>query len=132
MSEESEWKDVNPVTADLPIKGRIIILLIAGGLALGILGFLGVRVRPLGLAVGAFSLFTGIGMVTRAVKRRISANIKPGAMIAAAGFLMLLANPRFGLVASFATYFLIVGAIILVVTGISKAIKMAWDLGKRA
>jgi hypothetical protein len=132
MSEESEWKDVNPITADLPNKGRTIIILIVGGLVLGILGFLGTKVRPVGLAVGFFAFSTGIGMIIRAVKQRISANIKPGVIITVAGFLMLLANPRFGLVAGFATYFLVAGALVLVLTGISKAIKLAWDLGKRS
>jgi hypothetical protein len=132
MSEESEWKDVNPITADLPNKGRTIILLIAGGFALGLLGFLGMRIRPLGLAVGSFAFFTGIGVILRNVRRKIHTSLKPAVIITIAGFLMLLANPRFGLVAGFATYFLIVGAIVMVVMGLSKAIKLAWDLGKRS
>jgi hypothetical protein len=132
MNEESEWKDVNPITADLPNKGRTIIILIVGGLALGLLGFIGMRVRPLGLAVGTFTFFTGIGMVLRAVKRKIHTDLKPAVIITVAGFLMLLANPRFGIVAAFATYFVIVGALGLLVVGLSKAIKLAWDLGKRS
>jgi Sec-independent protein translocase protein TatA len=43
---------------------------------------------------------------------------------------MLLANPRFGVVMSFAGFLLIVIAIGLVVFGLSKAIKLAWELGK--
>jgi hypothetical protein len=129
---EPEWRDANPETADLPNKGRIIILLIAGGLALGLLGIIGMRVRPLGLAVGSFAFVTGIGMILRAVKQKISTNIKTAIIITVAGFLMLLANPRFGVVAAFATYFVIVGAIGLVVAGLSKAIKLAWDLQKRS
>jgi O-antigen/teichoic acid export membrane protein len=131
MSEESEWRDVNPITADLPNKGRTIILLIAGGLAIGLLGIVGMRLKPVGLAVGAFAFFTGIGMIIRAVKSKVHTSLKPALIITVAGFLMLLAHPRFGLVAGFAMYFLVVGAIILIVTGISKAIKLAWDLGKR-
>jgi hypothetical membrane protein len=129
---EPEWKDVNPETADLPNKGRTIILLIVGGLALGLLGIIGMRVRPLGLAVGTFTFVTGIGMILRAVKQKINNNIKTAVIVTVAGFLMLLANPRFGVVAGFATYFVVVGAIGLLVTGLSKAIKLAWDLGKRS
>ena len=128
MSEnEHEWKDVNPVTADLPNKGRTVILCIVGGLVLGLLGFLGMRIRPLGLAIGTFSLITGIGMLVR----RRATHFKPALVLTIAGFLMLLANPRFGLVAGFAAYFLITGAIGLVVVGLGKAIKLAWELGKR-
>jgi uncharacterized membrane protein HdeD (DUF308 family) len=131
MSDESEWKDVNPITADLPNKGRTIIFFIVGGLALGLLAIICFKVRPVGLAVGAFALFTGIGMIMRAIKRRVSADIKPAVIITIAGFLMLLTHPRFGYVPAFAMLFLIIGALILILTGISKAIKLAWDLGKR-
>jgi hypothetical membrane protein len=132
MNDESEWKDVNPITEDLPNKGRTIILFIVGGLALGLLGIVGMRVRPLGLAIGSFAFVTGIGMILRAIKQKVSTNIKTAVIITVAGFLMLLANPRFGVVAGFAAYFVIVGAIGLVVMGLSKAIKLAWDLQKRS
>jgi hypothetical protein len=131
MSEESEWRDVNPITADLPNKGRTIILLIVGGLAIGLLGIIGARIRPVGLAVGAFAFFSGMGMIIRAVKRKAHTDLKPAIIITIAGFLMLLANPRFGILVGFAMWFLIAGAIALVLVGLSKAIKLAWDLGKR-
>jgi hypothetical protein len=132
MSEESEWKDVNPITADLPNKGRTIILLIVGGLAIGLLGIIGARIRPVGLAVGAFAFITGMGMIMRAIKRKVHTDLKPAIIITIAGFLMLLANPRFGFVVGFAMWFLIAGAIVLILLGLSKAIKLAWDLGKRS
>ena len=130
MTNESEWKDVNPDTQDLPTKGRTAILCIAGGIAAGALGFIGMRIRPVGLAVGSFALFTGIGMLLR--MRRNKVNVKIAAFVTAAGFLMLLANPRFGVVAAFAGYFLITGAIGFVVLGLFKAVKLAWDLGNRS
>jgi hypothetical protein len=128
---EPEWRDANPATADLPDKGRIIIALIAGGIALALLTFIGIRIRPLGLVAGFFIFGTGIGMLLRAVKRKVNTNFKTAVIVTASGFLMLLANPRFGVVAGFAAYFLTVGSIGLVVLGLFKAIKLAWDLGNR-
>ena len=121
---EPEWRDANPSTADLPNKGRAVIVCIAGGLVLGVLTFIGMRIRTVGLAVGVFALFTGIGILLRRQKARF----KTGVALAAAGFLLLLSNPRFGVVAGFAVYFLIVGAIGLAVLGICKAVKLSWDL----
>jgi len=130
MTNEPEWRNANPETADLPNKGRAVILCLAGGLALGALSFVGMRIRPVGLAIGGFAFFTGIGMLVRA--RRQKAGFKTAAIITVAGFLMLAANPRFGMVAPFAGYFLITGAIGLVVFGLVKAVKLAWDLGNRS
>jgi len=127
MTNEPEWRDANPTTADLPNKGRAVILCIAGGVALGVLAFVGMRIRPVGLAAGTFAFISGITML---VRRRI--NVKISVMLAVAGFLMLLANPRFGVVAGFAGYFLIVGALGLVVLGLFKAVKLCWDLGNRS
>ncbi|MDR0322753.1 MAG: hypothetical protein LBI28_14760 [Treponema sp.] len=127
---EPEWRDANPATEGLPNKGRIIIALIAGGIALAVLTIVGMRVRPVGLIAGVFIFSSGIGMIFRAVKRKVNTNIKNAVIVTASGFLMLLANPRFGVVAGFAAYFLIIGAIGLVVLGLFKAIKLAWDLGK--
>ena len=126
MSEENEWRDVNPITENLPGKGKTVILLIAGGIMLGVLTIIGMRIRPVGLGVGMFSFFSGITMLLR----RRTFNFKPGLILAASGFLMLLANPRFGVVAGFAGYFLVVGAIGLVIFGLFKAIKLSWELGK--
>ena len=126
MSNEPEWRDANPSTENLPFKGRDIIMCIAGGLIIGILTIIGMRVRPVGLAFGAFALVYGITMMIR--RRKFSS--KPALILAVSGFLMLLANPRFGVVAGFAGYFLVVGAVGLVVFGIIKAIKLAWELGK--
>jgi len=128
MTDEHEWKDVNPVTADLPNKGRTVILCIVGGIVLGVLAFVGMRIRPVGLAAGMFAFVSGITMLIR--RRKV--NVKISVIVTVAGFLMLLANPRFGVVAGFAGYFLIVGALGLVVLGLGKAIKLAWDLGNRS
>jgi asparagine N-glycosylation enzyme membrane subunit Stt3 len=130
MTNEPEWRDANPATADLPNKGRTVIFCLVGGLALGVLSFVGMRIRPVGLAVGGFAFFSGIGMLLR--RRRQKASLKPAVIITAAGFLMLAANPRFGMVAPFAGYCLITGAIGLVVFGLIKAVKLAWDLGNRS
>jgi len=126
MSNEPEWRDSNPSTENLPFKGRDVIMFIVGGIVIGILAILGMRLRPIGLAFGMFALVSGITMIVR----RRKFNIKPGLVLAVSGFLMLLANPRFGVVAGFAGYFLVVGAVGLVVFGIAKAIKLAWELGK--
>jgi uncharacterized membrane protein YkgB len=128
MTDEQEWKDANPATADLPNKGRMVILYIVGGVVLGALAFIGMKIRPVGLAAGTFAFITGITTLIR--RRKYYGKI--GIVLAVAGFLMLLANPRFGIVAGFAGYFLIVGALGLVVLGLFKAVKLSWDLGKRS
>jgi len=126
MSNEPEYKDANPGTENLPNKGRNIILFVAGGLALGILGIVGMRIRFLGLAVGSFTFISGLMMLVR----RRQFFYKPGLIVTLAGFLLLLANPRFGVVAAFAGYFVVLLAIGLVVFGLAKAIKLAWDVQK--
>ena len=133
-SNEREWKDVNPITEDLPNKGRTVIFCIVGGIVIGVLGIIGARIKPIGLAIGSFAFFTGIGMFIRMriqQRQNLKPNIKIAAIITATGFLMLLAHPRFGLIAPFAIYILITGAIGLVVFGIWKAIKLSWDLWKK-
>jgi hypothetical protein len=130
MTNEPEWRDANPETADLPNKGRSAILCLVGGIVIGAVGIIGVRIRPVGLGVGTFAFFTGIGMFVRMRKKKTDPKI--AAIVTAAGFLMLLANPRFGLVVPFAMYLLITGAIGLAVLGLFKAVKLAWDLGNRS
>jgi len=126
MSDEKEYRDVNTNTENLPNKGRNIILFVAGGLALGVLGIVGMRIRFLGLAIGSFTFISGLMMLVR----RRQFFYKPGLIVTLAGFLLLLANPRFGVVAAFAGYFVVVLAIGLVVFGLAKAIKLAWDVQK--
>ncbi|MCL2209998.1 MAG: hypothetical protein FWC19_07825 [Treponema sp.] len=126
MSNEPEWRDANPQPENLPGKGRTIILFVLGGIAIFALTIIGIRIRPVGLAAGIFAFFSGIMMLLR----RHRYNFKRSLIITACGFLLLLANPRFGIVAGFASYFLIVGAIGIVVFGLVKAIKLAWDIGK--
>ena len=128
MTNEPEWRDANPATEDLPNKGRAVIICIVGGLVMGVLTIIGMRIRVVGLAAGIFALVAGITMLIR----RRKFNVKTGIIVTVAGFLMLLANPRFGYVAPFAGYILITGAIGLVVFGIGKAIKLSWDLGNRS
>jgi len=126
MSNESEWKDANPIVENLPGRGRLIIQLIAGGIALFVLTFVGMRIRHIGLAVGSFSFISGLVMLVR----RKQFFYKPGLIVAICGFLMLLTYQPIGIIKGFAAYFLIVGAIGLVVFGLFKAIKLAWELGK--
>jgi len=126
MTNEPEWRDANPSTEILPGKGRVVIQCIAGGVALLVLTIVGMRVRPLGLTVGMAALITGIMMLIRRKKY----NFKSSLVVTVSGFLLLLAHPRFGAVAAVAGYFLIAGAIGLVVFGLLKAIKLAWDVGK--
>jgi asparagine N-glycosylation enzyme membrane subunit Stt3 len=126
VTNEPEWKDASPPPENLPVKGRDVIICIVCGIALGALAIVGMRIRPVGLSIGVFAFFSGIMMMIR----RRQLNYKPGLGLAISGFLMLLANPRFGVVAGFAGYFLMVGAIGLFAFGIFKAIKLAWELGK--
>ncbi|MCL2265228.1 MAG: hypothetical protein FWC22_04210 [Treponema sp.] len=126
MTNEPEWRDANPASENMPNRGRSAIILIAGGVALGVLAIVGMRVKPVGLAVGVFTFVSGLTMLVR--KRQFF--YKPGLIVAGCGFLLLLANPRFGVVAAFASFFVIVVAVGLVVFGLFKAIKLAWELGK--
>ena len=127
---DDEWKDANPPTKDFSNKGRAAIICIAAGVALGILALVGAKIRPVGLTVGTFAFMTGLGMLIR--KQKLKADLKPALLVTAAGFLLLLTHPRFGYAAGFAVYFLIIGAIGLVVIGIGKALKLSWDLGRRS
>jgi len=126
MSNEPEWRNANPGTENLPFKGRDIIMCVAGGIAIAAVAIIGMRVRPVGLACGSLAFFYGVMMLIR--NRKL--NNKPALVLAVCGFLMLLANPRFGVVAGFAGFFLVIGAVGLVVYGIFKAIKLAWEVGK--
>ena len=132
MTNEPEWRDANPETADLPNKGRTVILCLAGGLAIGVLSFVGMKIKPVGLALGGFAFFSGIGSILRMRMRRQKANFKIALVITSAGFLLLATHPRFGIAASFAGTCLITGAIGLVAFGLIKAVKLAWDLGNRS
>ena len=127
MSNEPEWKDANPSTENLPNRGKTIIHLIAGGIALAVLTIVGMRIRPLGLAVGSFTFVSGLMMLIR--RRQLF--YKPGLIVTGCGFLMLLANPRFGAIMGFAGFLLIAIAIGLVVFGLFKAIKLAWDVQRK-
>jgi len=126
MTNEPEYKDANPSTENLPGRGRLIIQLIAGGIALFVLTIVGLRIRHIGLVVGSFSFISGLVMLVR----RRQFFYKPGLIVTVCGFLMLLTYQPIGVVRGFAAYFLIVGAIGLVVFGLIKAIKLAWELGK--
>jgi len=126
MSNEPEWREANPSSENMPNRGRAAILFIAGGIVLAILAIVGMRVRPVGLAVGVFTFVSGLAMLVR----RKQFFYKPGLIVTGCGFLLLLANPRFGVVAGFAAYFIIIAAIGLVVFGLFRAIKLAWELGK--
>jgi len=126
MSNEPEYRDANPAPENMPNRGRTAIIFIAGGIALFVLTLVGMRVRPVGLAVGVFTFVSGLMMLVR----RKQFFYKPGLIVTGCGFLLLLANPRFGAVAGFAGYFLIVAAMGLFVFGLFKAIKLAWEVGK--
>jgi len=128
MSNESEWRDANSSAENLSGRGRLIIMLIAGGIALIILTIVGMKIRPVGLAVGIFTFVSGLMMLVR----RKQFFYKPGLIVSGCGFLMLLANPRFGVIMGFAGFLLIAIAVGLVVFGLFKAIKLAWDVQKRS
>ena len=130
MTNEPEWRDANPETADLPNKGRMVILYIAGGLVIGALTIIGLKMRQVGLAVGTFAFFSGIGMLFR--RRKTNYNYKAAVIVTVVGFLMMLAVSSPVVVKAVVGHLLITGAIGLVVLGIGKAIKLAWDLGKRS
>ena len=126
MSEEPDWKDVNPKTENLPDKGRITIQFIVGGIALLVLTIICMRFRVIGLFVGTTAFITGIRMLTRRGKH----NVKFSLTVLACGFFLLLAYPSLGPLAGFSVFFLIIGAIGLIAYGLFRAIKLAWDVGK--
>ena len=126
MTNEPEWRDANPKIGNLPDKGKIIILMIAGGIALGVLIFVSMVIKPIGLAVGGIAFINGIIMLVR----RRQLNYKPGLILTACGFLFLLSHPRFGPVVGIAGMILVIGAVGLVVFGLFKAVKLAWDVGR--
>ncbi|MCL2410405.1 MAG: hypothetical protein FWC97_02060 [Treponema sp.] len=126
MSNEPEWKDANPSSDNLQGKGRIIIQFIVGGIALFILTMVSARIRPLSLGIGGFAFMSGLMMLVR--RRQLF--YKPGLIVTLSGFLLLLTTPRFGVVAGFASFFLVVGAIGLFAFGLVKAIQLAWDVQK--
>jgi len=126
MSNEPEWRDATPKNENLPNKGKIVIQLIAGGIALIVIAVAGRVVRPLGLITGGFAFMSGLMMLVR--RRQVF--YKPGLIVTACGFLLLLANPRFGVVAGFAGWLVFTVAIGLVAFGLFKAVMLAWDVGK--
>ena len=126
MSNEPEWRDATPINENLPNKGKIVIQFIAGGLALIIIAVVGRVIRPLGLIAGGFAFMSGLMMLVR--RRQLF--YKPGLIVCACGFLLLLANPRFGIIAGFAGWLVFTVAIGLIAFGLLKAIKLAWDVGK--
>ena len=62
--------------------------------------------------------------------RRKQVFYKPGLILIGCGFLLMLANPRFGIIAGFAGWIIFTIAIGFIVFGLLKAIKLAWDIGK--
>ena len=126
---EQEWKDVNPQTADLPDKGRAVILCIVGGIVLLIMGLIGIRFRHVGLVVGMFAFLTGIGMI---IRKRKTTNRKIAFFLAVSGLLLLLTYPTIGLVKIIAGTLLYILPIGLIAFGLVKAVMLSWDLGKRS
>ncbi|MDR2542867.1 MAG: hypothetical protein LBC80_05395 [Treponema sp.] len=126
MSNEPEWRNANPSTENLPGKGKVVIQLIFGGIALLVLAIAGRVIRPLGLGVGGFAFVSGILMLLR--RRQLF--YKPGLIVTVCGFLLLLSTPRFGVVAGFASFFVVATALGLVVFGLINAIKLAFDVQK--
>ena len=126
MTNEPEYRDVSSDTENLPNKGRNIIQFVAGGIVLGVLGIISMRIRPMGLVVGSFVFISGLSMLVR--RRQLF--YRPGLIVALAGFLLLLTHHRFGIVAGFAATFVVMLAIGLVVFGLVKAIILAWDVQK--
>ena len=126
MNDEQEWRDATPITDNKSNKGKMIILLLAGGVALIVIAVVGRVIRPLGLAAGGFAFMSGLMMI---IRRRQIFN-KTALILMGCGFLLLLANPRFGIVAGFAGWLVFTVAIGLLVFGLLKAIKLAWDIGR--
>ena len=126
MTNEPEWRDANPKTNNLSGRGRIIIQCVASGIALFAITFVGMKFKPVALSVGGFSFLSGLIMLVR----RKNLFYKPGLIVASCGFLLLLSYPSIGIVTAISGYLLIVAAIGLIVFGLFKAIKLAWDVKK--
>jgi len=97
-------------------QNRFPIFLIVFGIVFLFLCFIGMRIRPIGLIIGILALIVGILIFF--IKRKI--NYKVAIILTITGSLMLLANPRFGIIAPFAGYFLLLGLIGLFVIGLIK------------
>ena len=123
---EPEWKDANSSSSDLSKQGGSAIACIVGGLLLFILLFVS-RLRVIGLAVGVMACVMGLSSLF--VKKNV--DYKVGAIMIGAGVLVLLSKTRFHMVTAAAGTALSIGAVALVVLGILKAIKLAWDLRGR-
>ena len=126
MSNEPEWKDVNPATENLPNKGRIIIQFIAGGVALLVLSIISMRIRPVGLVIGGIAFFYGIIMMTR----RQKFNFKISLMVTICGFLLLLVSMPHPVIKLIVFYILLAVALGFIIYGLVKAVSLAWDVGK--
>lgn len=121
MSNEPEWKDVNPQTEDLSNKGKIIIQFIVGGLALCVLAAVGSINKTLGVGIGSFVFISGLMMLIR----RRQFLYAPGILVAISGFFLMLSIVVKNVI--FVTFPFGVG---LIIVGLVKAINLAWDLGK--
>jgi len=100
------------------------IFLIIFSILLFLLAIIGMRIRPLGLIIGILVLINGIIMFL--IKQK--AYIKFAIISTIAGTLMLFTNPRFGIIAGFAGYLLVLGSIGLMFWGLIKLIILG--LGK--
>ena len=124
---ESEWKDANSSSSDLSKQGRTAITCIAGGILLFVLLFVS-KLRVVGLAVGVMACVMGLSSLF--VKKNV--DYKVGAIMIGAGVLVLLSKTRFHMVTAVAGTALSIGAVALVVVGILKAVKLAWDVRNRS
>jgi len=97
-------------------QNRFPIFLIVFGIVFHFLGFIGMRIRPFGLIIGILALIVGILIFL--LKQKV--NYKVAIILTITGSLMLLVNPRFGIIAPFAGYFLLLGSIGLFIFGLIK------------
>jgi len=112
----SQVKEQNNILTLITSKNGFPIFLIVFGIVLFLLGFIGMRIRLYGLIIGILALIVGI--VIFLLQQKVYNKI--AVILTITGSLMLISNPRFGIIAPFAGYFLILGSVGLFIFGLIK------------
>jgi hypothetical protein len=130
--EVKSMRDIEPArpsgsTASLAKQGVAAAGMIAGGIFLFVMDALA-RFRVLGLVIGALAGIVGIA----ALLSKDPEDKKPGALIAAAGLLVILSKTGIPVLRSLAPTLLSIGAVGLLVMGIWKGIQFFRGLKSRS
>jgi hypothetical protein len=114
-------------TKNLAKQGVTAICMLGGGLFLLVVGTL-IRFRVVGLVIGVLTGIVGIF----ALLSKDPDDRKPGLLITAAGFLVILSKTGIPVLRSLAPALLIIGALGLMAMGVWKGIQFLKGLGRRS